>query len=159
MTISTLYNLKRWLSQFPIVPILLLLVNLTMSYHNPVEFMRNYNPSSLKQMCASVIKQNYISNVNRMLDMICVEKFSASELSYFTGPSKEKFMAVLLYTLSMSSSTFQPFSSEVLGKLLNKMNRFGSRTGVYFTISITRATFAYHSFYDNLQLHVPLSTF
>ena len=27
------------------------------------------------------------------------------------------------------------------------------------TISNTQATFAYHSFYDNLRLHVPLSTF
>ena len=27
------------------------------------------------------------------------------------------------------------------------------------TISNTRATFAYHSFYDNLRLHVSLSTF
>ena len=88
-----------------------------MAYCNPVEFMRIYNPPLLKEMCANVIQDKCIRNVNRMLKMNFVEKFSASEMSYLTGSSKEKLISVLLYTLSMSSSTLPLFSSEVIGKL------------------------------------------
>ena len=77
-----------------------------MAYHNPVEFVKNDNTPLLKEMCTDFIKQNYISNVKKMLEMHLAETFSASEMSYFTGPSNERLMSFLFYSLSMSPSTF-----------------------------------------------------
>ena len=81
-----------------------------------VQFVRIYNQAPLKQMCASVLKQHYISNVHRTLDKYFAKEFTASEMSYLTGRSKDKLLPVMLHTLSMSSSTFLPFSSDVMGK-------------------------------------------
>ena len=86
---------------------------------NSVQFVRIYNQAPLKQMCASVLKQHYISNVHRALDKYFAKEFTASEMSYLTGPSKDKLLPVMLHTLSMSSSTFRPFSSDVIGKYDN----------------------------------------
>ena len=89
---------------------------MTMCYSNSVQFVRIYNQAPLKQMCASVLKRHYISNVHRALDKYFAKEFTASEMAYLTGRSKEKLMPVILYALSMSSSTFLPFSSDVMGK-------------------------------------------
>ena len=75
-----------------------------------------YNQAPLKQMCASFLKQHYISNVHRTLDKYFAKEFTASEISYLTGRSKDKLLPVMLYALSMSSSTFLPFTSDVMGK-------------------------------------------
>ena len=83
---------------------------------NSVQFVRIYNQAPLKQMCASFLKQHYISNVHRALDKYFAKEFTASEMAYLTGRSKDKLLPVMLYALSMSSSTFQPFSSNVMGK-------------------------------------------
>ena len=83
---------------------------------NSVQFVRIYNQAPLKEMCASVLKQHYISNVHRTLDKYFAKEFTASEMSYLTGPSNDKLLPVMLYALSMSSSTFLPFSSDVMGK-------------------------------------------
>ena len=83
---------------------------------NSVQFVRIYNQAPLKEMCASVLKQHYISNVHRALDKYFDKEFTASEMSYLTGPSKDKLLPVMLYALSMSSSTFLPFSSDIIGK-------------------------------------------
>ena len=84
---------------------------------NSVQFVRIYNQAPLKQMCASVLKQHYISNVHRALDEYFAKEFTASEMSYLTGRrSRDKLLPVMLHTLSMSSSTFLPFSSDVMGK-------------------------------------------
>ena len=92
---------------------------MTMCDSNSVQFVRIYNQAPLKQMCASVLKQHYISNVHRALDKYFDKEFTASEMSYLTGRSKDKLLPVMLYALSMSSSTFPPFSSDVMGKYDN----------------------------------------
>ena len=79
-------------------------------------FVRIYNQAPLKEMCASVLKQHYISNVHRALDTYFAKKFTASEMSYLTGLSNDILLPVMMYTLSMSSSTFLSFSSDVMGK-------------------------------------------
>ena len=89
---------------------------MTMCDSNSVQFVRIYNQAPLKQMCASVLKQHYISNVHRALNKCFAKEFTASEMSYLTGHSKDKLLPVMLHTLSMSSSTFLPFSSDVMGK-------------------------------------------
>ena len=89
---------------------------MTMCDSNSVQFVRIYNQAPLKEMCASVLKQHYISNVHRTLDKYFAKEFTASEMAYLTGRSKEKLMPVMLYALSMSNSTFLPFSSDVMGK-------------------------------------------
>ena len=91
-----------------------------MSGSNSVQFVRIYNQSPLKEICASVLKQHYISNVHRAFDKYFAKELSPSERSYLfdllvTGPSKEELMPVLMYTLSMLSSTFLPISSDVIG--------------------------------------------
>ena len=83
---------------------------------NSVQFVRIYNQAPLKEMCAGFLKQHYISNVHRALNKYFAKEFTASEMSYLTGPSKDKLIPVMLYALSMSSSTFLPFSSDVMGK-------------------------------------------
>ena len=40
-------------------------------------------------------------------------------MSYLTGRSKDKLLPVMMHTLSMSSSTFSSFSSDVMGKYDN----------------------------------------
>ena len=92
---------------------------MTMCDSNSVQFVRIYNQAPLKQMCASFLKQHYISNVHRTLDKCFAKEFSASEMSYLNGRSKDKLLPVMLHTLSMSSSTFLPFSSDVMGKYDN----------------------------------------
>ena len=89
---------------------------MTMCDSNSVQFVRIYNQAPLKQMCASVLKQHYISNVHRTLDKYFPKEFTASEMSYLTCHSKEKLIQVMLYALSMSSSTFLKFSPDVMGK-------------------------------------------
>ena len=89
---------------------------MTMCDSNSVQFVRIYNQAPLKQICASFLKQHYISNVHRALDKYFAKEFTASEMAYLTGPSKDKLLPVMLYALSMSSSTFRPFSSDVIGK-------------------------------------------
>ena len=74
------------------------------------------NPPPLNEMCASFLKQHYISNVHRTLDTYFPNKFSASERSCLTGPYKYQVLPVLLHTLLMSSPTFLPFPQEVMGK-------------------------------------------
>ena len=74
------------------------------------------NPRPLNKMCASFLKQNYISNVHRTLDKYFPKEFSASEMSCLTGPYKDKLIPVMLHTLLMSSPAFLPFPKEVLGK-------------------------------------------
>ena len=85
---------------------------------SPVEFVRIYNQLPLKELCASVIKHNYISNVNAVFESEFDEKLSPNELDYLTYPTEEQaaLLSVVLYTLSMSSSTFAPISSKLLGK-------------------------------------------
>ena len=81
-----------------------------------VQFTRIYNQSSLKELCASILKQHYISNVRNTLDTLFAKEFSASEMCYLTGPSKEKIIPVMLHILSMSSSTCLPIPLEFMGK-------------------------------------------
>ena len=80
------------------------------------EFGRICNPPLLKEMCASILKQNYISNVHRTLDKYFPRKFSASEMSCLTGPYEYEVLPVMLHTLLMSSPTCLPFPKEVMGK-------------------------------------------
>ena len=88
---------------------------------SPMHFMRNYNQQPLKELCAKVIKHNYISNVKLVFDSEFVEKLSPSELSYLTRPRRKnsKMLSVVLYTLSLCSSTFTPISSKLLGRYVN----------------------------------------
>ena len=81
-----------------------------------LEFVRICNPPLLKEMCASVFKQHYISNVQRALNKYFPKEFSASEMSCLTGPYEYKVLPVMLHTLLMSSPTFLPFPKEVMGK-------------------------------------------
>ena len=81
-----------------------------------VDFVRICNPPLLKEICASVLKQNYISNVHRTLDKYFPKKFSASEMSCLAGPYIYKVLPVMLHTLLMSSPTLLPFPKEVMGK-------------------------------------------
>ena len=89
---------------------------MTMCDSNSVQFVRIYNQAPLKEMCASVLKQHYISNLHRALNKCFDKEFTASEMSYLTGRSKDKLLPVMLNALSMSSSTFLPFPSDVMGK-------------------------------------------
>ena len=111
---------------------------MTMCDSNAVQFVRIYNQASLKQMCANFLKQHYISNVHRTLDKYFAKDLTASEMSYLTGPSKDKLLPVMLYALSMSSSTFLPFSSDVMGK-------YDSSVFVWETLD---APFIYNTFYS-----------
>ena len=79
------------------------------------EFGRICNPPSLNEMCASFMKQHYISNVQRALDKYFPRKFSASEMSCLTGPYEYEVLPVMLHTLLMSSPTCLPFPKEVMG--------------------------------------------
>ena len=81
-----------------------------------LEFGRICNPPPLKEICANVFKQHYISNVHRALDKYFPRKFSASESSCLAGPYEYKVLPVMLHTLLMSSPTFLPFPKEVMGK-------------------------------------------
>ena len=83
---------------------------------NSVQFVRIYNQAPLKQLCAGFLKQHYISNVHRTLDKYFATECTDSEMSYLTGKSKVKLLPAMLYALSMSSSTFMPFSSDIIGK-------------------------------------------
>ena len=85
-----------------------------------VGFVRIYNPLPLKRLCANAIKHNYISNVKLVLDSEFVEKLSPSEMSYLTHPRGEHpdMLTVVLYTLSLCSSTCTAISSKLLGKYL-----------------------------------------
>ena len=89
---------------------------MTMCDSNSVQFVRIYNQAPLKEMCASVLKQHYISNVHKSLDKYFPKEFIASEMAYLAGIYKNDLLPVMLYALSMSSSTFLPFSSDVMGK-------------------------------------------
>ena len=80
------------------------------------EIVRICNPLLLKEMCASVMKQHYISNVHRTLDKYFPKQFSASEMSCLTGPYDYKVLPIMLHTLLMSSPTVLPFPKEVMGK-------------------------------------------
>ena len=90
-----------------------------MVYVTPVEFVRIYNQVPLKELCAEVIKHNYLSNTKAVLEREFVEELSPSELSYLNGKNKERLLPVILHTLSMSSTTFGPLSSDVLGKYVH----------------------------------------
>ena len=85
---------------------------------SPVQLPRNYNQRPLKELCAKVIKHNYISNVKLVFDSEFFEKLSPSELSYLTHPGEEQeeMLSIVLYTLSLCSSTFTPMSSKLLGR-------------------------------------------
>ena len=90
---------------------------------SPVQCVRNYNQRPLKELCAKVIKHNYISNVNTVLESEFVVKLSPSEMSYLTR-TREKhsdMLSIVLYTLSLCSSTFTPISSKLLGKYAEHM--------------------------------------
>ena len=84
--------------------------------NDSAEIVRICNPQPLKEICASVFKQHYISKVHRTLDKYFPNKFSASEKSCLAGPYEYKVLPVMLHTLLMSSPTFLPFPKEVMGK-------------------------------------------
>ena len=84
------------------------------------EFVRICNPPPLKEICANVLKRNYISNVHRTLDKYFPNEFSASEMSCLAGPYEYKVLPVMLHTLLMSSPTFLPFPKEVMGKYVQE---------------------------------------
>ena len=80
----------------------------------PVEFTRIYNQLTLTELCAEVIKCEYISNPNTVFESEFVEMLSPSELAYLK--STPYFMYTVLHTLSMCSPTSGPIFSDVLGK-------------------------------------------
>ena len=80
------------------------------------EFVRICNPPPLNEMCASVMKQHYISNVHRTFDKYFPREFGASEMSCLAGPYEYQVLPVMLHTLLMSSPTFLPFTKEVMGE-------------------------------------------
>ena len=85
------------------------------------QFTRIYNQASLKELCASILKQHYISNVRNTLDKLFAKEFSASEMCYLTGPAKDKLIPVMLHILSMSSYSLLPISSDVMGKYYSRV--------------------------------------
>ena len=67
------------------------------------------------------------------------------------------FKSLVLSILDYGSQLWSPYKAKDISLLESVQRDFTKH--IQGTISNTRATFAYHSFYDNLRLHVPLSTF
>ena len=97
-----------------------------------VQFTSIYNQAPLKELCASILKQHYISNLHRTLNKYFAKKFSASEMCYLTGPSKEKIIPVMLHILSMSSSTSLPIPLEFMGNYNSIVYMCGEKWAKWF---------------------------